>query len=224
MQLCSWSRPHVDQMSHNSLLPPQKALSHGSVDFPVGRDTSSLLGQTNNRLSLHCVCVCVVNDYVWFSAFYCLSVYIFQNEWNHTTNYKSIHACVHKYANARVNCCARGRMWAHVCRCSGLIIVFLSVGLCALRSPLLAAVHEENCWRFLGFPHSQPEYKTLTHSVLQLPGALLTSLSVLHLSYTYIPISITCNTTCIHQVSVWKDTGCQTMFNWSLLSIIKWAA
>lgn len=49
----------------------------------------------------------------------------------------------------------------HVCQGSRSITVSLSVGLRALRSPLLAAVHEEDCWRLLGFPHAPPEYKAL---------------------------------------------------------------
>ena len=36
---------------------PEGPQPEGSVDFPIGRDTSSLLRHTNNRVSLHCVCV-----------------------------------------------------------------------------------------------------------------------------------------------------------------------
>lgn len=64
-------------------------------------------------------------------------------------------------------------MCAYSCMCMCVrvracpITVCLAVVLCALPSPLLAAAHKENCWRLLGFPRSPPEYKTLTHSVLQ---------------------------------------------------------
>lgn len=87
------------------------------------------------------------------------------NEFIQQTTIKHSCMCVQECTHAGM--CVLLHVCVHVCRCSCPITVFLSVGLCALWSPLLAAVHKENCWRLLGFPHSPPEYKTLTHSVLQ---------------------------------------------------------
>lgn len=70
--------------------------------------------------------------------------------------------------------CAGVRACRNACACGVCVLVDVHVQLpssselvCALCG-LLAAVHKEYCWRLLGFPHSPPEYKTVTHSVLQI--------------------------------------------------------
>lgn len=112
------------------------------------------------------MCVCA-HGCMWFSAFHPVCVFIFKNEWIHTSNNCTTFVRVHECKHAEMCLLLRLCVCVHVCQCSCPITVFLSVGLCALRSPLLAAVHKENCWRLLGFPQSPPGYKTLTHSVLQ---------------------------------------------------------
>lgn len=80
---------------------------------------------------------------------------------------KNSHACVCRGASMQE--CVRVWVYMGVC-----VLVDVHVQLpssselvCALCG-LLAAVHKEYCWRLLGFPHSPPEYKTVTHSVLQI--------------------------------------------------------
>lgn len=137
--------------------------------FPLARIHPHCLDKlTIVRPSIVCVNVCVYAC-MWFSALCHVCVCICKNKWIHTTNnYKTF---MHVRAgSARMQKRARRFtcVCVHVCRCSCPITVFHSVGLCALRSPLLAAVHKENCWRLLGFPHSPPEYKTLCSTVYPL--------------------------------------------------------
>lgn len=102
---------------------------------------------------------------------------------------------------------------AHVFLCSCPITVFLSVGQCALWSPLLAAVHKENCWRLLGFPHSPPEYKTLTHSVLQFTRntTLISFLRVCICTYPIYP------KTCNHKTQYTMCISTVTWVEWWVL-------
>ncbi len=116
------------------------------------------------------VCACV---YCWmrFSAFHHVCVCIFKNEWIHTSNKSKTFKCVCVCRSAQMQECVCCCMCVCVCTfVSALcpITVFLSVGLCALRSPLLAAYHKRTVGGYWAFPiyhqntkHSPTQFHSL---------------------------------------------------------------
>lgn len=115
--------PDVTQQAPSTL----KSLSYsiGSVDFPVGWDTSSLLGQTYNRTSLHCACVCVHVVSLPSTMFLCA-------EWMHTTNnYK-----IFMYVRVGLHTCRNVSVAACVCAW-----MFVGVHVQLLSSSVLVCVH-----------------------------------------------------------------------------------
>lgn len=102
---------HMQTRCHTTVsLHPKRPSTIGSVDFPVGQDTSSLLGQTNNRLSSHCVCVRARITECGFSALNDVCECIFGNGGICRTNNKTfVHACaeVHTCSGVLLPQCVR---------------------------------------------------------------------------------------------------------------------
>lgn len=140
---------HMQTRCHTTVsLHPKRPSTIGSVDFPVGQDTSSLLGQTNNRLSSHCVCVRARITECGFSALNDVCECIFGNGGICRTNNKTfVHACaeVHTCSGVLLPQCVRVCYYHPLCWS-----VLVCVGLCSLRCPLLTAVHKRELLEVTG--------------------------------------------------------------------------
>lgn len=122
---------------------------------------------------------------MWFSAFHHVFVCIFRVEWIYTiTDCKTF---IHVRAGLHTgrNVCS--------CMCAFLPVFMsnyctLSVALCALWSLLLAAVHKENCWRLLGFPHRHQNTKHSPTLLYSLPANTIDLLlACVYLNLSHLP-------------------------------------
>lgn len=150
-------RPDVTQHSPSTPKGPQPL---ALWTFPLARIHPHCLDKlTIGCPCIVCVCVCVWITECGYVMF--VSASLEMEEFVQQTTKHScmcVQTCTRAHVQQWVSCCFSVCMF---------VIIILSVGLCALRCPLLTAVHKGNCWRLLGFPHSPPEYKTLTQSLLQ---------------------------------------------------------